>query len=59
MMQELVEQGHLGTRMARGFYTYREGEAEQIIAEHDEKLIKLLQTLSLTASTPQPETRQT
>ncbi|MGH8065375.1 MAG: hypothetical protein ACRERE_09080 [Candidatus Entotheonellia bacterium] len=58
MLQELVEQGHLGTRMARGFYTYREGGAEQIIAERDEKLIELLQTLSLTASAPQPSTRQ-
>jgi 3-hydroxyacyl-CoA dehydrogenase len=59
MVQELVEQGHLATRTARGFYTYREGEAEQIIAERDEKLIKQLQTLSLTARTPQPSTRQT
>jgi 3-hydroxyacyl-CoA dehydrogenase len=59
MAQELVEQGHLGTRTGRGFYTYREGETEQITAEGDEKLIKLLQTLSLTASTPQASTRQT
>ncbi len=54
MVQELVDQGFLGARTQRGFYAYRRGEPEQVIGERDEKLIKLLHALGLTAGARQP-----
>jgi 3-hydroxybutyryl-CoA dehydrogenase len=45
LVQELVTQGHLGVRTLRGFYTYQEGEPEQIMAGRDAKLRRLFQTL--------------
>jgi hypothetical protein len=54
--QDLVNDGCLEGSTRRGFHAYQEGEPEQIIAERDAKLLKLLQTLGLAAGTPQPGT---
>jgi 3-hydroxybutyryl-CoA dehydrogenase len=51
LVQELVTHGHLGVSTGRGFYTYQEGEAEQMMAERDDKLMRLLRTLGWDGST--------
>ena len=42
VLRDLVASGNLGAKSGAGFYDYPEGRAGQILAQRDEKLLKLL-----------------
>ncbi len=42
VLRDLVATGNLGAKSGSGFYDYPEGRAQQILAERDEKLLRLL-----------------
>ena len=42
VLKDLVDSGNLGAKSGSGFYHYPEGTAQQILAQRDEMLLKLL-----------------
>ena len=42
LLQDFVAAGKLGAKSGTGFYTYAAGRAEQLVAERDAQLLRLL-----------------
>ncbi|HVB34947.1 MAG TPA: 3-hydroxyacyl-CoA dehydrogenase NAD-binding domain-containing protein [Patescibacteria group bacterium] len=54
-----VRQGHLGVKTGKGFYDYGDRSREEVLAERDEHLIRILQTAGpLAGPPPAPEPKK-
>jgi phosphoenolpyruvate phosphomutase len=45
LLQELIDQGHLGVKTGRGFFDYKGKSEEELYRERDIRLIEMLRTL--------------